>query len=99
LKKNVLIKTVTFHERASAIKIVLSCTGLAGKKTPKKPNQFQFYFFSEIGNFNIGDSVIQLPDNKKRPYGCDVKVSPSWMNFDIFDENIFHHVNQSKELL
>jgi hypothetical protein len=37
-----------------AIKVVLSCTGLAGKK---KEN---FFFFSEIGNFNIGGPVNQL---------------------------------------
>jgi hypothetical protein len=47
LKKNVLIKTVTFHERASAIKVVLSCTGLAGKKRrkkKKKPIPILFFF-------------------------------------------------------
>jgi hypothetical protein len=48
-------------KRASAIKVVLSCTGLAEKK-----KQFQFYFFSEIRNFNIGGPVNQLI--KKRPH-------------------------------
>jgi hypothetical protein len=49
-------------KRASAIKVVLSCTGLAGKK------QFPiFFFFSEIANFSIGGPVNQLI--KKRPKG------------------------------
>jgi hypothetical protein len=53
---------VLFMKRASAIKVVLSCTGLAGnkKKKRKKRSQFQFYFFSEIGNFNVGGPVNQL---------------------------------------
>jgi hypothetical protein len=55
-------------KRASAIKVVLSCTGLAGKKTKKtikkKQKQFQFYFFSEIGNFNVGGPVNQLIKKK-----------------------------------
>jgi hypothetical protein len=53
-------------KRASAIKVVLSCTGLAGeKKEEEEKSQFQFYFFSEIGNFNVGGPVNQLI--KKRP--------------------------------
>jgi hypothetical protein len=51
-------------KRASAIKVVLSCTGLAGKKKTKKIPIFFFLF--EIGNFNIGGPVNQLI--KKRPY-------------------------------
>jgi hypothetical protein len=60
LKKNFLIKTVTFHERASAIKVVLSCTGFAGKPPPPKKNNSNFFVSSEIGNFNIGSPVNQL---------------------------------------
>jgi hypothetical protein len=56
-------------KRASAIKVVLSCTGLAGNKKNnnkkrKKEGQFQFYFFSEIGNFNVGGPVNQLIKKK-----------------------------------
>jgi hypothetical protein len=47
-------------KRASAIKVVVSCTGLAGKKKERKKSQFKFYFFSEIGNFNVGGPVNQL---------------------------------------
>jgi hypothetical protein len=51
-------------KRASAIKVVLSCTGLAGNKNPpkkrKKANS-NFIFLSEIGNFNVGGPVNQLP--------------------------------------
>jgi hypothetical protein len=56
-----LSKWKLFMKRASAIKVVLSCTGLAGKKTNSN-----FFFLSEIGNFNIGGPVNQLI--KKRPY-------------------------------
>jgi hypothetical protein len=56
-------------KRASAIKVVLSCTRLAGPGEKKKfqfpiPN---FLFSSEIGNFNIGGPINQLI--KKRPNG------------------------------
>jgi hypothetical protein len=54
-------------KRASAIKVVLSCTGLAGNKNQKKEKKANsnFFFFSEIGNFNVGGPVNQLI--KKRP--------------------------------
>jgi hypothetical protein len=50
-------------KRASAIKVILSCTGLEGKKKTikkTKKKQFQFNFFSEIGNFNVAGPVNQL---------------------------------------
>jgi hypothetical protein len=40
---------------------VANCTGLAGKKNQTNP--FQFYFFSEIWNFNVGGPVNQLIKN------------------------------------
>jgi hypothetical protein len=46
-------------KRASPIKVVLSCTGSGGKKEKKKSNS-NYFFSSEIGNFNIGGPVNQL---------------------------------------
>jgi hypothetical protein len=53
-------------KRASAIKVVLSYTGLAGNKTPPKKNQKKEanIFSSEIGNFNVGGPVNQLIKKK-----------------------------------
>jgi hypothetical protein len=51
-------------KRASAIKVVLSCTGLAEKKKPIPI----LYFSSEIGNFNVGGPVktrtLKINENK-----------------------------------
>jgi hypothetical protein len=62
-------------KRASAIKVVLSCTGLAGNKNPKNNKKkkkekekekkpIPILFFSEIGNFNVGGPVNQLIQKK-----------------------------------
>jgi hypothetical protein len=56
-------------KRASAIKVVLLCTGLAGKKRRKKIPIPIFFSSSEIGNFNIGSPVNQLI-KKRRPNEC-----------------------------
>jgi hypothetical protein len=53
----VYIYANAFMKRASAIKVVLSCTRSAGNPTKKKN---QIFFLSEIRNFNIGGPVNQL---------------------------------------
>jgi hypothetical protein len=50
-------------KRASAIKVVLSCTGLAGEKKIPIP-----IFSSEIGNISIGGPVNQLIIIKRPKY-------------------------------
>jgi hypothetical protein len=65
-------------KRAGAIKVVLSCTGLAGNKKKRKRRKEKkpipnFIFLSEIGNFNVGGPVNQLII-KKRPYMWNICV-------------------------
>jgi hypothetical protein len=45
------------------------------KKKQKKIKQFQFYFFSEIGNFNVGGPVNQLI---KKKASCLKITNLSW---------------------
>jgi hypothetical protein len=75
-------------KRASAIKVVLSCTGLiGGEKRQKKQNHSNFIFSSEIRIFNIGGPVNQLIKkkaydmfqvNQTLPFKACFSSLPSW---------------------